>query len=75
MTQTFGLKESDYSILLNASKKYNPTPSKIDSVRNKYSKLSYDDAIIVLKLINSPVRDTFTLYDIMSYLKNKGYEK
>jgi hypothetical protein len=69
MTQTFGLEVNDYNILLKASSKYNPSSSKVDSVRNKYPKLSYDDAIIVLKLINSPVRNTFTVYDIISYLK------
>ena len=69
MTQTFGLEVNDYNALLKASSKYNPSPSKVDSVRNKYPKLSYDDAVTVLKLINSPVRNTFTVYDIISYLK------
>lgn len=69
---TWGMKTSEYLALLDASnrKKYEPSTEKIFLVMKKYPKLSEQDAIIALKLLNSPARGTFTSYDVHTHLNS-----
>lgn len=74
-TNTFGMKGAEYDSLLKASdrKGYKPTPDKIKGIMKLYPKISKDEAMIALRLYNSPARNTFTVHDLMSYL-NKKYK-
>ena len=72
MDNYFGLKKEDYEACLNSSKRarYSPSEEAKERVSKKYN-LSLSDSDIVLKLINSPARGTFTFYDVMLHLKNR----
>ena len=71
-TNFFGLTEEAYNVLLSASrkKKYKPSQALIERTMAKYPRISEKTADTALRLINSPVRDTFTLFDVVTYLKS-----
>ena len=72
----FGFKEFEFDALIIASTraKYFPTQEKIELIMQQFKKLTKDEAVICLSLINSPARNTFTFYDLLSFL-NKKYKK
>ena len=70
-SDTFGMKKADYDALIDAStrKKYQPSPEKVEMLMQKFPKISKSTAARAMMLLNSPARNSFTAYDVMSHLK------
>ena len=73
---TFGLSIEDYSSLLQASArtKYKPSEEKIELAMVKHA-INREDATTLLKLLNSPARNTFTRLDIAGYFERNSRKK
>lgn len=66
----YGLSISDYEALISSSRKIRISKEEINSLLSKYPKLPAKEAMEILQILRSPCRNTFTAYDIISYIKS-----
>lgn len=68
---TFGLSKSDYDAALQAAdrKRIRIGNDKIREAQKMFPKMNPAEAEAFLKIYHSPVRNTFTRVDIMTYAK------
>ena len=66
---TFGFSDADYRALINYKPKSYPNTEL--KLREKFPSASDEDIRTAAVLMRSPNADTFTTYDVISYLKGK----
>lgn len=75
ITDMFGLDKKEFDATIQAAKRkgYKPSANIIAKIKSRYPKLKDNEAGVLATLFNSGVMNTFNTYDIMSYLKKKGF--
>lgn len=66
----YGLSISSYELLIHSARKIRISEDSINSLLSKYPKLPANEAEEILKILRSPCRSTFTVYDVTAYVKS-----